>query len=559
MRKFTKLLTILMLSFLYLLVFQAKAQVVYEPSYKTVYPFLSRLAQKGVIDLNDVTLPLSRNYILSKLDTLNNHTQLLTSLEKEELVFYLKEYTIEKNLSEGLTAEKPFQSILQAKNNDRIRFAAYQDKQFAFNIQPIIGYQVESIDNASISQRWIGAWIYGYLGKSIGYSVDFRNSQLNNLTSTYDYKKNFSPDQGRIGDLLVNGSRFDFSTINASITAQWKWGHATFGKTPLTFGYGTAGKLILSEKAPTYPQIRLDINPVKWLSFTYAHGWLNSNLVDSSSIYATSVPGRNQFQYRGKYLAFHALTLKPLKGLSFSIGESTIYNDNIKLAYLIPIALFSGMNHYLGEASSGKNATNTISNSQIFLQLSSRNHIPKTHLYGGFFIDEVELSLTGGNAIERNNRNHTAYQVGASISDFPLNNLHLTLEYTKVQPFTYVHFIEAQTYQNSNYNLGYWTGANSDQLFAQLHYRVLRGLDIKLMYNYIRKGAIGSGQQQTDFKTNYPFLWGTQRKYDFVQAQVQYEFVHDLFFKLNFLSGNNTNTISNTNSKSFSMSVNYSF
>ncbi|MEA5404552.1 capsule assembly Wzi family protein [Arcicella sp. DC2W] len=559
MRKFTKLLTILTLPFLYLLAFQAKAQVVYEPSYKTVYPFLSRLAQKGVIDLNDVTLPLSRNYILSKLDTLNNHTQLLTSLEKEELVFYLKEYTIEKNLSEGLTAEKPFQSILQAKNNDRIRFAAYQDKQFAFNIQPIIGYQVESIDNASISQRWIGAWIYGYLGKSIGYSVDFRNSQLNNLTSTYDYKKNFSPDQGRIGDLLVNGSRFDFSTINASITAQWKWGHATFGKTPLTFGYGTAGKLILSEKAPTYPQIRLDINPVKWLSFTYAHGWLNSNLVDSSSIYATSVPGRSQFEYRGKYLAFHALTLKPLKGLSFSIGESTIYNDNIKLAYLIPIALFSGMNHYLGEASSGKNATNTISNSQIFLQLSSRNHIPKTHLYGSFFVDEIELSLTGGNAIERNNRNHTAYQVGASISDFPVNNLNLTLEYTKVQPFTYVHFIEAQTYQNSNNNLGYWTGANSDQLFAQFHYRVLRGLDIKLMYNYIRKGAIGSGQQQTDFKTNYPFLWGTQRKYDFVQAQVQYEFVHDLFFKLNFLSGNNTNTISNTNSKSFSMSVNYSF
>lgn len=558
MRKFTKLLTFFVLSSLSLLVFQVKAQVVYEPSYKTIYSYLSRLAQKGVIDLNDVVSPLPRNYISQKLDALEAKKELLTPLEKEELVFYQKEYSLEKRLINNETSYKPFQSILNQKDDDRIRFVAYQDKQFTFNIQPIIGYQVESIDNASISQRWIGAWIYGYLGKSIGYSVDFRNSQLNNLIPTYDYKKNFSPEQGRIGDLL-NGNRFDFSTINASITAQWKWGHATLGKTPLTFGYGNAGKLILSEKAPTYPQIRLDINPVKWLSFTYAHAWLNSNLVDSTSIYTTSVPGRNQFSYREKYLAFHALTLKPMKGLTFSIGESTIYNDNIKIVYLIPIALFSGMNHYLGEASSGQNATNTISNSQIFVQLSSRNHIPKTHLYGSFFVDEIELSLTGGNAIERNNRNHTAYQVGASISDFPVNNLHLTLEYTKVQPFTYVHFIQAQTYQNSNYNLGYWTGANSDQFFAQLHYRMLRGLDIKLLYNYIRKGTVGSGLEQYDFKTNRPFLWGSLRKYDYFQAQVQYEFKHDLFFKLSYSGGNNTNITTNDKSNSLSMAVNYSF
>lgn len=559
MRKFTKLLTIVMLSYLYLFAFQVKAQVVYEPSYKTVYSYLSRLAQKGVIDLNDVTLPLSRNYILSKLDTLNNHTQLLTSLEKEELAFYLKDYTIEKNLAKDLTSEKPFQSILQAKPNDRVRFAAYEDKQFAINVQPIIGYQLENSENATINQRWIGAWIYGYLGKNIGYSVDFRNSQLNNLYPNYDYKQDFSPIQGRIGDLLLSGKRFDYSLINATITAQWKWGHATFGKNSLPFGYGAGGKIILSDKAPGFPQVRLDINPVKWLSFTYAHAWLNSNIIDSTSIYSTSVLGRNQFSYREKYLAFHALTLKPFKGFSFSVGESVIYNDNLKIAYMIPIALFSGLNHYLGEASTSQNATNTIANSQIFLQLSSRNHIPKTHLYASLFIDELEFSLTGGSANERNARNHTAYQIGASIADFPINNLHLTLEYSKIQPFNYVHFIPVQTFQSNNFNLGHWIGPNADQLFAQLHYRVLRGLDIKLIYNYIRKGTVGTGVQQADFKDKYPFLWGDLKKYSYFQTLLQYEFIHDLFFKISYQNNQEENKGVSKNNRNISMAINYSF
>ncbi|MEA5257725.1 capsule assembly Wzi family protein [Arcicella aquatica] len=556
-----KIFTKLSIFWLLLLCFtiQVKSQIVYEPTYKTVYSYLSRLAQKGVIDLNDVTLPLSRTYISVKLDSLDNHHELLTSLEKEELVFYLKEYTIERNLTKEIAVDKPFKSILHANENDRFRVAAYQDKQFSFNLQPVVGYQLENINSTTINQRWIGAWMYGYLGKSIGYSVDFRNNQLNNLFPGYDYLRNFNAEPGRIGDLLVGGKRFDYSTINASITAKWKWGSATFGKNALNFGYGVGGKIILSDKAPSYPQVRLDISPVKWLSFTYAHAWLNSNLIDSSSIYKTSLKGSNQFEYRGKYLAFHALTFKPIKGLSVSIGESAIYNDNIKIGYLIPIALFQGMNHYLGEATSGQNASNTISNSQFFLQFSSRNHIPKTHLYASFFVDELEFSLTGGNAIERNNRNHTAYQIGVSVADFPINNLHLTLEYSKIQPFTYIHFIQAQTFESSNYNLGHWIGPNADQLFAQLHYRVIRGLDVKFIYNYIRKGAIGSGAQQTDFTTSYPFLWGINNKYSYLQAQLQYEFIHDLFLRVNYQSDNNPSVTTTEKNSSISMAINYSF
>lgn len=554
MRKFTKLLTILLLSFLYLLVFQAKAQVVYEPSYRTVYGYLSRLAQKGIIDLNDEVLPLSRTYILSKLDSLNNHQILLTPLEKKELGYYLKDYTLESNLTKEIDENKPFQSILQAKGGDRARFAAYQDKQFSFNLQPIIGFQLENTENTTFNQRWVGAWIYGYLGKNIGYSVDFRNSQLNNFPTGYDYAKSFSSEPGRVGD--PGDKKYDYSLINASISAKWKWGSFTFGKNYLPVGYGTSGKIILSDKAPSFPHFRLDVNPVKWLSFMYAHAWLNSNIIDSTTFHSTSLPGVLQYQFREKYLAIHTLTLKPVKGLSLMIGESTIYNDKIKVAYLIPIVLFSGINHYLGEASGG---TNTISNSQIFVQLSSRNHIKKTHLYASFFIDEFEFNTLFGSKDERNARNHTAYQVGASISDFPINNLHLTLEYTKIQPFAYIHFVPAQTFQSNNYFMGHWIGPNANQLFAQAHYRILRGLNVKFIYEYIRKGTVGSGLQQASSLNIYPFLWGDVKEYSNFHTRLQYELSTDLFFTMNCKFENIKNAGVTKNNNTITFGINYGF
>jgi hypothetical protein len=52
----------------------------------------------------------------------------------------------------------------------------------------------------------------------------------------------------------------------------------------MPLGYGNGGKIILSDKAPSAPQFRIDLTPVKWLSFNYAHFWLNSQLIDSTTV-----------------------------------------------------------------------------------------------------------------------------------------------------------------------------------------------------------------------------------------------------------------------------------
>ena len=55
----------------------------------------------------------------------------------------------------------------------------------------------------------------------------------------------------------------------------------------MQWGYTENGRMVLSNKAPTYPYIRLDYQPFKWLTFNYVHAFLNSNIIDSVRSYGT--------------------------------------------------------------------------------------------------------------------------------------------------------------------------------------------------------------------------------------------------------------------------------
>ena len=530
--------------------FNSQAQVIYEPTYKTVYGYLSRLAQKGILDLDDIVLPLSRIYISNKLDILSYQSGILTPLESKELDFYRKEYTLERNIEQNVDLRTPYTSVFKTQKGDRFRWGTYQDIQFSMNFQPLGGYEIESRNDGSVNQHtWRGISINGYLGKYIGYSFDFRDNTERG--STIDKTKNFSPVPG----IIFTGSEdnsVEYNDTKGTVSVGGKKVNLTIGKDNMPVGYGEGGKLILSNKTPSFPLIRLDVKPTKWFSFNYAHIWLNSNLVDSSSIRPTSPQTGNQFAYRSKYMAIHSLTFIPLKGLSIMLGESAIYSDNIDFGYLIPVIFYRSFDHYKGGI---KN--NSISNSQIFFQLSSRNHVPNTHLYASFFVDEAKLSdLTDGTHA----KNQTAYTVGLSIADFPFNNISLTAEYTKVRPFAYENYVPAQTYTSEDYNLGHWMGTNADQLYLSALWRLKRGLHWKTTFSAVRKGSKGTALQQREAE-GFSFLFGdVQSKTDF-SSILTYELIHDLFFKAGYQSSEYIG-INNKNNYSYKGAIfgfNYGF
>ena len=57
------------------------------------------------------------------------------------------------------------------------------------------------------------------------------------------------------------------------------------------WGAGENGNIILSTKAPAYPQLKLHARLSKDIDFTYIHGWLFSGIIDSSQTYNTQYWG----------------------------------------------------------------------------------------------------------------------------------------------------------------------------------------------------------------------------------------------------------------------------
>lgn len=502
------------------------AQVVYEPLYKDVYDFLRRLSTKGVIEYNDEFRPLSRKYLAEKLLEAEKHPELLTELQMTDLKFYKQDYYHEIWFIEKENNEKHI-DFFRGDPADRWRVFSYGDNNFKMNLSPILGYEIGSIDNEKATHLWNGIYTYGYITDALGVSFDFRDNAEEG--TTIDKTKSFTPVTGvneRSSETISDYTKdkIEYSEAKGVIATDWSWGSFAVGKEFMEWGYAENGLIVLSQKAPSFPFIRLDINPVDWLGFNYFHGWLSSDVVDSTDIYYTE-SGSERFSFRKKFIASHTLFIRPLKGLKLSIGESIIYSDELEIAYLIPVMFFRLADHYLSRQnnSAGNNA-------QFFAAISSRNHIKNTHLYGSFFIDEVTLS---GLFDSYKQRNQFGFTLGASVVDLPLDNLTLTAEYSKIYPFVYNNFIQTITYESASYIMGHWMGKNDDQVYGSIKYRFLRGLEAAVWARYIRKGEEGTVDDQYT-QPQPPFLFGLRTNYTYFGAMVKYEFLHELFVKVRY-------------------------
>jgi hypothetical protein len=180
---------------------------------------------------------------------------------------------------------------------------------------------------------------------------------------------------------------------------------------------------------------------------------------------------------------------------------------------------FRAADHYL----SGQN-NSAGENSQFFFAVSSRNHIPNTHLFATLFIDEINLR----DMFSDENRNQIGYQIGASTVDLPVNNLKLTAEYTRILPYVYRHYIPTQTYESDSYLLGQWIGHNADLVYGSVNYRILRGLSATVWGQYFRKGEDGNPEEQYS-KNQPPFLFGLNTKRSYAGIDIKYELVHELY------------------------------
>lgn len=479
------------------------SQVVYENIDNPVYQLLDEIAAKDVIDINTFSKPYSRKFIAESLELASAADSLFNRRQNREIAFYLKDYG--KELNKG-------------KDWDRRRdLFYYSDSVFKVTVNPIVGGRLFRNENGSKYHRYVGGEIQGYIN-DLGFSAALRDNGVSEVTSlpqhlTTEYGYNFKT--------ISTDNRSDFSEMTGSISYGWNWGSVSLNKQRLSWGNSYRSPVVFSGKAPSYVYFDLSLKPVKWLDFKYIHGWLASEVMDSSRTYLSG--GVERRVNTNKNIAANYFTIKTKAKIDITLGNSVIYSDaGVQPVYFIPFMFFKSLDHTY----SGTGSNSLGQNSQMFADVSIRT-IRNFHFYTSLFLDELSVSNMW------DSENHTnLYSWAVGLKGFNiLPNVHLNLEYTRTNPWTYRHQVESTTYASNKYNLGNYLGENSEEYSGSLEFKPLRGLRLKGTAWYARKGTphqyevIHGNANVTGLKFIQKEIW---RQYG-MEFTAHYEIINNLF------------------------------
>ncbi len=449
-------------------------EVLHSVSNRGVYEFIDELANEQIISVNSSVKPYSRMFIALKLKEAEGKQENLNARQRKELEFYMLDFGKEIIDDTLLQDRKSKQSgdpasAGTARQHLRRDLFCYRDSLFSLTINPILGGEVFNNSSGNATYWRNGAEARAYIGKW-GFYASLRDNHEKPILGRPEYLT-----QREGGHLKGN----DWSEMQGGVTYSWKWGNAGLLKDRLQWGNNYYGANIFGGNNPTFVQLKLQISPVKWFQFNYFHGWLNSQVVDSSNSYwVTNSYGTDYREvYHKKFIAANMFTFTPFKYLNISAGNSIIYSDNsINPSYLIPLFFYKSVDH--SQTSGIDNM-----NSQMFLDISSRQ-IKNLHLYGSMFIDELSVSRFG----KKDEWNFFSYKTGFRLSNFPVENLSFTTEFTYTYPLTFQHYVPTLTFENAGYNLGHYLKDNSREWYLAFNYHPVRTLDINLWFSDAIRG-----------------------------------------------------------------------
>jgi hypothetical protein len=220
-------------------------------------------------------------------------------------------------------------------------------------------------------------------------------------------------------------------------------------------------------------------------------------------------------------------TFTPVRNLNISAGNSIVYTDkHFNPVYLMPLFFYKSVDH---SYSSGIDNMN----SQMFFDISSRN-IKNLHLYVTLFIDDLSVARF----TKDDEWNFFSWKTGFRLSNFPVQNLAFTTEFTYSYPLTYQHYVPTLTFATQNYNLGYYLRDNSREWYVAVDYKPVRTLNIGLYFtNAIR------GPDYTELGTDRvgnPPLASVEWRGTVFGLKASYQIINDLYTWFNFTSSNVT-------------------
>ena len=489
-----KLLGILFLS---IFIFQFsifRAQNIPVPLTETyLYALIDELATDGVIRINPAVRPYSRQQVAQMMVEAQGKDSLLNKRQKKDVAFFLNEFaleldTIQNNFVQYTDHETFNLSLCDPQFSYSTRKKDGKRPAFKMQLRPILGMDLIGSKKGLILKRWWGAELRMDIVNHVSIWGSLRDISWNGeigLRNAY-YPDGYAKIDGAKltkGQYLNNlpGVQYkeanyggDFSDSKGGISVYAWWGSVSMSRESIKWGDAVHASNILSGHNPAVPQLSIQLTPVWWFQFDYFHAWLVSNVVDSTDYYIENGKER-EYRARPKYMAANMFSFMPCKYISFAFGNSIVYAErNPQAVYFIPIAFYKSLDHLLTKGLGQENQ-----NSQAFFTITLR---PVDHLklYGSFYIDEIKWDR-----FKKSNpqNNPVSYLVGFDWSGWPLKGLSLKGEFMRSYIACYTHSIPALAYTSNSYLMGHYLGDNAQNIYAELSYKPIRGMQLRLSYN----------------------------------------------------------------------------
>lgn len=505
--------------------------------FKAIDGFLDEMASKQLIQFNSAIKPISRNEIAEHLVLISQSSNSLNNRQLKELKFLIREFDID-------TAQFIDFAFNHALKNYRpwgdsfikpVLFS-YRDRLINFNLEPVAGFQWWKKGSESIYTKWSGMHASARLGNKWSGYIGLTDNFEKQILGADSFLTQRPAGSYKLSGIGLN-SDGEYSTLIAELKYAWAWGNVALSYNRLEWGNHYNGSNIFGGRTTPFSQLKLQLNPVKWFELNYVHGWLNSDIIDSTRSYTfPNVLGyRKRDVFRKKYLAANMMTFTMMPHLKFSVGNSIIYSDSdIQPVYLIPFMFFnspdqnlSANNNYAGQ------------NSQFFLDISSRQ-IRNTHLYLSLFVDEISFRRMWNPSLQSN---YLSIKTGLKWFNIANSNISFTTELTRSNPQVYKHVIPSSTFATNNYNLGHYLKDNSLNYFAAVELRPSQRFHLNASYNYSAHG------KEYDLIPNasrwgLPFMASVEFETVDLNFSIVYYLYPNVFVFANFTQMNNSgNTI----------------
>ncbi len=463
--------------------------------YTLIYDFLDELAGEQVIHLNSAIQPYTRAAIADYLLEAQAKDSILNKRQKKDLAFFLNSYSLERDTMPDNWVEWTNRKTFNLSLAEPALHAMTENKLFKMSLKPILGMDIYASKKGAIIKRWYGAELNMDIANHLSIWGSLRDNSWNgNLLkeSAFPSTTYNDPHSKQGGAKLTRptylnnlpGVQYkeaeyggDFSDSRGGISLYTWWGSIGLQRENVRWGDAYHASNILSGHNPAVPMITLNLKPCRWFEFNYFHAWLNSNVVDPTYFYTENYKEgveKTHFRPAPKYMAANMFTFSPIRQLSFSFGNSIVYAERTpQAAYFIPIAFYKSLDHLLTKGMGIENQ-----NSQVFFTINTRN-LKHTNFYASVFVDEFKLSR-----LKKSNPQHNpvSYLVGAKLSNWPVQNLAIKAEFMRQNIACGTHSIAVTDYTSNSYNMGHYMGDNSQNIFAEISYKPVRGLYLALSY-----------------------------------------------------------------------------